>query len=273
MTFLGVAIILICLLSILALVLYFNLSGHEHRPTTEHLWIMVSAIATAVLALLTFVTLLFTMDSTNKASRRSEALFRGQNTPLIDVTPTSVSCANNSTTTTFSVANYSGFVARNVAIDLRYGDNKGKAAWIAEWLKAHNDKQGREPQHKTIGEGVFYQSSPTVWIPQLEPGETISKNLRGEPLFIRGSFALQTVCPQPVLPPPENDPPSKSHPVHIRVTWQNEFGHTFDEVHQYALVCTLDRDADANGRVGYAFTFVPEGIISRKDSILTQHNQ
>jgi hypothetical protein len=116
MTFLGVAIILICLLSILALVLFSTLVG-TNIDHYEHLWIMVSAIATAVLALLTFVTLLFTMDSTNKASRRSEALFRGQNTPLIDVTPTSVSCANNSTTTTFSVANYSGFVARNVAID------------------------------------------------------------------------------------------------------------------------------------------------------------
>ena len=57
--------------------------------------------------------------------------------------------------------------------------------------------------------------------------------------------------------------PGTRHPVQVRVWWENESGHTFDEVHQYLLVCTLDRDEKE--RLGYAFTFIrpPSGWTGR----------
>ncbi len=255
MNFLGIAISLIFLLSVLALLLYFGFARHQTGASTEQPWAMWSALATIMLAFLTFLTLAYTVYTTSKANERSERLFEvsqkqlkmserlfaGQNTPLIDVTPLSVGVKNNFTITKFSIANYRGFTARNIGIDLRYGDDKTGAAWISEWLKAQDDKQTREAGQKAVREGVLYPSAPRTWIPELKSGDTVRADSNGQPLSITGSFSLQSICPSAVS---RDGFPSKSHPVHIRVTWQNELGHTFDEVHRYALVCTLDRDAD-----------------------------
>jgi hypothetical protein len=96
-----------------------------------------------------------------------------------------------------------------------------------------------------------------------EQRDTTSKD---RPPFLRGSFNLQEACPKA-----DGGPASTRNPIQVRVWWQNKQGHTFDEVHQYTLVCTLDRDE--KDRLGYAFTFIPEGIISRKDTFLSQQEQ
>jgi hypothetical protein len=44
--------------------------------------------------------------------------------------------------------------------------------------------------------------------------------------------------------------------VQIRVTWENNRGHVFDEIRKYKLLCTKTE-------IGHAFTFIPEGIISQ----------
>ncbi len=187
-------------------------------------------------------------------------IFIGQNTPLIDVTPVALSTEGKFTTIYFSIANYSGFTAYDIAIDLKLAQ-----AWIMEWIKAHNEKGGKPSDEKLIQQKTVYPlvpgSSPgqgAYW-PKLESGETAGKD---RVLGVRGELGLQGICPE--LGKGE---PSSSHPVRVRVTWKNDRGHVFDEVHQYSLICTLDQDKDEKNRVGYAFTLVPDGIVSKKDSI------
>lgn len=190
-------------------------------------------------------------------------LFVGQNTPMVDVTPVALSAEGNFTTIYFSIANYSGFAAHDIAIDLKLGD-----AWIMEWLKAHAEKEAKPKDERLIQMKTAYPLVPEFsakqgpYWPRLEPGQAVGRDrLPG----ITGYLELQTICPEI-----GKGVPSSSHPVRIRVTWKNDNGHVFDEVHQYSLVCTLDQDKDEKGRIGYAFALIPDGIVSKKDSIASR---
>jgi len=58
----------------------------------------------------------------------------------------------------------------------------------------------------------------------------------------------------------------KGHKVLVRVTWENDKGHVFDETHQYNLLCTESvQEKDSKLDSGLSFTFIPEGIISQKN--------
>ena len=58
----------------------------------------------------------------------------------------------------------------------------------------------------------------------------------------------------------------RSIKVFMRVTWENDNGHVFDEIHQYNLLCTESvQEEDSELDSGLSFTFIPEGIISQKN--------
>lgn len=180
---------------------------------------------------------------TFRSNQRADRLFIGQNKPLIDITPISISPDESEkkekmVTTRFSVVNYSGFVAKNIRIDADYGEDN---IWLSEWVKADRDNKGEK---KGVVKGKSFLSAPKVLIQELKPGIT-----EGKTAFVCGSLDLEeSVCKAGHV----------GYPVLVRVMWENEGGHVFDEVHKYELVCT---PVDS----GRAFTFIPKGIKSKKD--------
>lgn len=181
-----------------------------------------------------------------KSNTRAERLFVGENRPLIDVTPVAISQQEFSQVrqvlTLFSIANYSGFTAYEIGIDLKYGE---KNDWILEWRKAKNDKSG------VILKKIF-NPSPMVLIHKLKPGETKTLDDEEGPIGITGNLKLEDdVCAKG----------KKGLTVQIRITWKNKNEHIFDAVHQYKLICTSVEE-------GRAFNFVPEGIVSEKHIVI-----
>ena len=217
---------------------------------------------------------------TQKSNERAEKLFIGQEKPLIDVSPVSIISVRGTEGTfssiIFSVTNYSGFDAYDIAVDTKYGE--GNDRWISEWIKADNDKRKKEEEKsewvkalktkekKGVVIGYNYLLSPKVLIKKLKHGETTDKDFEGKPILICGQFNLET----------EFNEPNKlidGLPVFVRVTWKSKekYGHVFDEVHKYRLICTKTprpdpKPNDPNSSIGWAFTLIPEGIISQKDS-------
>lgn len=248
MNLLGTILILILILSAIAAVIFFiNPVPQLSNAIKNNPW-TAGAVFVASIALI-FNAL--TYFNANK-------LFIGQNTPLIDVTPIALDTKDKFTTVYFNISNYSGFTAYDIAIDLSLSKT-----WIAEWIKASEEKAVKQAGERLIIPGMTYFLTPgssprrgAFWS-KLKPGETIGKGVLPG---LRGNFDLQAVCPE------IGKGTSSSSPVQVRVTWRNDRGHVFDEVHQYSLVCTLDHDKEEKERIGYAFTLIPEGIVSRKDS-------
>lgn len=204
------------------------------------------AILHALTALIVIANFVLAWE-TYQSNKRAEQFFAGEIRPLIDVTPIGIAevpVAEGGTqvTTVFSVANYSGFTAYKVGIDLKYGDS----SWILEWRKAHTERI-QKGVSKGIVLGKLYESAPGFDIPKLEPGATT--NYPG----ITGSLSLEgSICASG----------TKGFPIWVRVTWRNEKDHIFDEIHKYKVICT--KDADQGPNEGISFTFIPEGIVSQK---------
>lgn len=186
---------------------------------------------------------------TYQSNERAEKLFVGQNKPLIDVTPIRIAQIEDSNVgkhgvTLFSIANYSGFVAKEIRIDVKYGDND----WISEWIKANEDnKINKKNKKEGIVKNRLYKSTTStksgLFIPRLEPGETEEKK---HVSIVSGSLDLENqVCSKG----------DEGFQVLVRVTWENIKGHVFDEIRKYRLICTKVES-------GRALTFIYEGIIS-----------
>lgn len=192
-----------------------------------------------------------TLWLTLKANARAERLYVGQNQPMIDVTPIGISqdAAGTHATTVFSIVNYSGFKAKNIGIDLKYGNN----SWILEWIKARRENTTTNPIGGVVKENLYVSRSSSI-IREIEPGETKESDEKGKKIAITGSLNLESdVCSKG----------NNGFPVLVRVTWENLNDHVFDEVHKYRLICTKDTQP-TDQRGGRAFTFIPEGIISKK---------
>lgn len=229
----------------------------------------------------------------NKRNEREEKQFVGQNKPLIEVTPIGISqITKDLSITFFSILNYSGFKAYNIAIDIKFGEGN---SWLGEWEKAYEDRIKKENKNGVIKHHIYSteQDSP---IKKLCPGQSIVKKCKRDHPYVIGcrnclinkkryfvdctsehkkkimafnkcllccdyhpkaigSVQLEEIC----------DSNSKCKTAFVRVTWKNENGHVFDEIHQYKLICTIDTDTkDPNAGRGRSFTFIPEGIISHK---------
>ena len=125
-------------------------------------------------------------------------MFVGENRPLIDVTPVAIeqvqlSSGEKQAQTVFSIANYSGFTAYDIAFDTRYGDDT--ATWIGEWAKADTDRQAKGPA-QNVELTKFYNSRPVSppGMEKLDAGETI-QNTAMHHLISQGSLDLErTVC-------------------------------------------------------------------------------
>ena len=199
----------------------------------------VIGIANVILVCITLGSLYYASE----ANKRAESLFVGENRPLIDVTPIGInqSSKNDQVSTLFSISNYSGFIAYNIGIDLKYG-----GSWILEWRKAEDDRVSKG-DIKGIEKDKTYNTLPNVRIEKLNPGETYPPKDSKVTYAIIGALNLDKVC----------DSGELGLKVQVRVTWQNEQQHIFDSVHQYKLICTKVSE-------GRAFTFIPEGVISHK---------
>lgn len=205
-------------------------------------------IVTAVIAYANLVLAYITGKSlhhSKETNERAERIFQGQIRPLVDAAPIAVeqSSCGRYTKTYFSVVNYSGFIAKDVVIDLKYGSN----SWIQEWIKAKDEMENKTEQG--VVPGKIYTSEPARKIETLKPGDTIYCNNKGEKIFISGSLNLEkTVC--------NNEKNVLS--VLVRISWKNEKGHAFDAVKKYSLVCTKAGKEGDKVR-GRAFTFIPQG--------------
>lgn len=174
----------------------------------------------------------------------SEAIAFGQQRPLIDVTPLSVGQLEGTTVTTiyFGIANYSGFDAEKIGIDVKMEDR----FWISEWLKARADKN-EKGDSAGVAKGKVYFSSPRIDFPSLKK--------RGEVTFsyVANAMDLESVCSLG----------DKGAPILIRTTWASKSGHVFDEIAKYTLLCTKDTEGKKIGS-GRSFTFLPGGKVSEK---------
>jgi hypothetical protein len=197
---LEIALLLVCTSIITALIMYlapslrYGIGIVINSSSWTNVWTAVVAVATVA----AFIYLALTYYS-------NERLFKGQNTPLIDVTPVAIGLNEGFTTTIFSVTNYSGFPAYHIGIDVKYAD-----AWIVEWLKAQKNIQNGET---SIQQKKPYVLAPAPLLDELRPGETSSKYPP-----ITGQFDLQ----KEVCPTANGVTASGRHPVQVRVSWQNE---------------------------------------------------
>ncbi len=159
--------------------------------------------------------------------------------PIIDVTPIGISQNEEKMAATcFRAVNNSQFIARHIAIDVKYGDNY----WISEWVKAEEDRKRKENKKEGVGSQIHF-SKPKILLPELKPGEM------KENLFAIGSLDLEKKV---------SGDEKNGFYVLVRITWENEIGRTFDEVHKYKLISTTVES-------GRSYTFISEGIISQKD--------
>ncbi len=163
MAFLGVAIFLTCFFAIAALFLYHKSSSTAlDAAIKETSWVSLATMFVALCALV----------FTYFANARTEKLFTGQNIPSIDISPISIVQLQDEkksyfAATKFSVANYSGFKAFNIGVDLKYVE----IAWIREWLKAAADKPTEKKTQMIMNKE--YMLSPRIIIKELESGKTI----------------------------------------------------------------------------------------------------
>lgn len=221
--------------------------GYIAFPEIKTVWTFFQKHwANIVLAAIALVSVLYAVD----AHQMQAKLFPAQNKPLIDVTPIAVMqvLGGKQTHTAFSVSNCSGFTAYSICLDLKYGDNR---SWILEWRKAKTDKDKKDKngQPADVILDKPYSLPPRVLVKELGPGETAEKDYAGKLLGINGALNLeQDVCKCG----------EKGLPVFIRVAWQNENRHIFDEIHEYVLICTTA------GGGGKAFTMIPKGKASQK---------
>lgn len=215
------------------------------KPIVANVTSIVVMFANILLVIATFASVLYLYFS----NARAERLFVALNQPVIDVTPIAIAQSSSKThaITYFSVVNYSGFQALNIGVDVLYSKS-----WIGEWLKARDD--GKHNSTPGIAPERLYATTPNVLIDSLSPGDSTDTDKSGGKLKISGSLSFDEVC--------ANE--EQGWPILVRVTWQNEQHHTFDEIHKYRLICT--KDTGEPGLKGRAFTFIPEGIISKRSS-------
>ena len=224
------------------------------------------AWGTFIMAAATFLMVILTWQS----NVRTGKIFVGQNKPLIDVSPVNIKLnkAKSHSTISFSITNYSGFDAYDITIDTKYGGNyKGDNAWHLKWKEADNERI-RKINEKVDKKGIAVEPNEYPLPPQgyeikkLRAGQTVNKNFKGEAIAFRGSLHLEKKYLA-------SDNRIKGYPIFVRITWKNEKGHVFDEIHKYSLIWTRVSDSnnpnDLNSSVGWAFTLIPEGIISKKD--------
>lgn len=187
-----------------------------------------------------------------QSNDRAQKLFVGQIKPLIDVSPNDITqVGDHQCNTRLSFSNYSGFDAKKIGIDVRYGPNTN--AWIGEWRKAYNDVDEKNKNGIVIDK--TYSTKPLLTIPELKSGETDAIDFNISDISFTGSLNLKEVC----------DEGPSGYPFYVRITWQNEKGHVFDEIHKYKLLCTsVDIGKEPNIRRGRSLTFIPEGVMSHK---------
>lgn len=205
----------------------------------------------AYLTLLVVISNGFLAYYNSKANSRAEKLFVGQAKPLIDAVPFGIVQSElgdeNKTkmcTTLLSFANYSGFTAKEISIDIKYGNN----VWISEWVKANTDserkkKEGVDPN---VNLNQLYISRRKIAISELKPGQTKRSDIENPFLYASGQLDLK-----------ENVVGKKDgFPILVRVTWKSEDEHVFEKITKYKLLCTTTG-------IGHAFTFINEGIVSQ----------
>jgi len=181
---------------------------------------------------------------TYKSYNQTRKILVGQNTPLIDVSPIAViQQPEEQVVTVCSIANYSGFDAHNIGVDVKYqGD------WIGEYEKANSEKKYKGGKDRVIPLKRYNTRTKTV-IKKIVPGDTKKYHVHSG-----GALSLEiNVCKKGKV----------GIPVWIRVSWENKKGHVFDEIHKYRLICAKDNQEPHPG-TGRAFTFIPHGIESKK---------
>jgi len=210
----------------------------------------IVTLANILIAIVAVTTLRLTLRS----NERAQKLFVGQNMPQIDITPTKVVQGSKGTHVALfvSVANYSGFVAYDICIDMKYGDND----WIGEWIRADSEKN-QKPSSSTVIPDKPYDLGLAFSLGKLLPGhhyEFPEEGVSGQLVF-SGSLNLEEeVCSKG----------KDGFPISIRARWNNEEGHTFEKISEYKLICTKME----NGR---AFTMVPIiGNNAKKSDFLYQ---
>lgn len=212
----------------------------------------VIAIANCSLAEVSETNLGYTreaLDISRKTNERAEMLFIEQIRPQISVIPNLITQNGTHPTTSIKVTNSSGFLAKNILVDVKYGDN----SWIGEWSIANAKAKLQKYIQNNAKEFILNVDNIDITpnkIPLLKPGETEQKKFGGEL-----NLEMQ-VCSKG----------QEGFPIYVRVTWQNEYFRPFNEIHEYQLICTInnnENDPDA-GR-GRTFKFIPKGIVSRKE--------
>ncbi len=200
-------------------------------------------ILTAAIAVTNIILICYTVKSNDRAAR----VFVAENRPLIDVTPVGVQKDGAHVSTLFTVANYRGFTAYEIGLDIKYGDYP----WMSEYIKAAADNKGKEKEG--VVEKHIYLSPPatptSIGLEELRPGQTIS--IAGKELDALGYSGTLDLEKEVTT---KGD---KGLTVAIRATWKNKKkgGHVFDIVYQYQLIGTrVDK--------GRSFTFIPKGIVS-----------
>ena len=137
----------------------------------------------------------------------------------------------------FTLVNYSAFDAKDIHVDLKYGNRP----YIAEWVSADNNNKNikKRLNKKEISYSLFVLTRTSL--PVLKAGE------ESEDLKIGGNIDLTTdVCKVGEIP------------VFIRLSWKSDNGYKYNRTYEYKLRCTMVDQ-------GKSFVLFPHQIVSREE--------
>jgi hypothetical protein len=187
--------------------------------------------------------------------------------PQLQVTPIDIEERLDSTILKFHILNYSNFVAKNISVDIKFGDSLWwkKDLWKASSQDTHNkllkEKDGplmAETLSQTNEEELKERHNNYLNRPilkELKPGVKIKAGT----MDVNKDWALKqkvffTASGKTTLIKPEENPDlqesqgwkeqidktESGKPIKIlfRVIWENEIGKKFDQIFEYQLICT-----------------------------------
>lgn len=259
-----IVIIILPILSWISLGVIFYLIWHFNKDPELKLHYLIIEYLTISIA---FTALIISLNNLY----HSRKIQKDKIVPKLQVKPIDIQERINITQMKIDILNYSEYVARNIFVDIKFGDH----SWKRELTKAEYKDTNRlivfdtdDKKLKNILENFYNRP---IWN-ELKPGRAIKLYMADEKkefLLKQKTYLSYPDGTMTPISPTETSSYRRSQgwsedlkktcsgqPIRIliRAIWENEIGKKFDRIVEYKLVCTKIG-------TGRSYTFIPSGII------------
>jgi len=191
--------------------------------------------------------------------------------PKLQVKPVDISETLIATSVKIDILNYSEYTAKNIFIDIKFGNHP----WKRELTRAESKDAEKSIEFETKDrklEEILEKFYNQPICDELRPGKAIILSVGDENKDFWSKQKMLFRYPdgkEVPIPPTETSPYRRSQgwgkdlhkidsgeqiKILIRAIWENEIGKKFDRIVEYSLICTKIG-------AGYSYTFVPSGLV------------